>query len=200
MPKSTKTGTDGNRSKQHSFEWSIIVQLLTWISASAAAGFTLYLAVIAKDTEVRQLRAYVDISSSPPIHLTNDRIEFRFDNFGQTPASHIKIFTSWEFAPANENLPKDFKFPDKLECPEAHNVILGDSTLFPKNSLRWQRLHCPGDLEKIMQAQRSELSAFFYGHIDYVDVFRKSRRTNFCYFLTADGAYHCDRNNELDPN
>jgi hypothetical protein len=154
----------------------------------------------AKEASERQLRAYVGISAATPIHVEATRISITMDNFGQTPANSVKFFSNWEFLPKGANLPADFDFPEIDACPENKNEMLSNGPIWPKNILIAQRLHCPGELEKLKQSEHGELEAFYYGHIEYLDIFRKPRRTNFCFLHGIDGMTLCDHHNEIDPD
>ena len=52
-----------------------------------------------------------------------------------------------------------------------------------------------------MKAERKELSAWLYGHIDYLDVFDEPHVTTFCalYWPFESTNVLCDRHNEIDP-
>jgi hypothetical protein len=52
----------------------------------------------------------------------------------------------------------------------------------------------------LQRAERQELTAFLYGHIEYSDVFDKKRHTNFCYLWLPGGSALCERYNEIDPD
>jgi hypothetical protein len=128
-----------------------------------------------------------------------DHIELTMDNFGQTPANHVKFFSNWEFLRIEQQLPKDFSFPEKKGCEESQNVMLGDGPIFPKNALPARRLHCPDEINNLRRAARREINGFYYGHIEYEDIFGKQRRTNFCFLYISGGSTLCDRYNEIDP-
>jgi len=42
--------------------------------------------------------------------------------------------------------------------------------------------------------------AFYYGHIEYADIFGKLRRTDFCFSYKVEGMPLCDPHNEIDPD
>jgi hypothetical protein len=155
-----------------------------------------------RDTEIRQLRAYIGITTATPLQMGPNVIVAMIDNFGQTPANQVKFFSNWEFMGPTERPGPTFGFPEKPECqPNVLNlsVILSAGPVFPKNPIAAQRLHCPDEIPQLQAAERREKSAFFYGHIEYRDAFGERRRTNFCYLYISGGSPLCDRYNEIDP-
>jgi hypothetical protein len=175
--------------------------LFAFIAAIGAIGAAIFGGVqawVTRDTEKRQLRAYIGINTSVAMHVDNEKLTFAVDNFGQTPANRMRVFSNWEFLPVSKGLPPDFNFSDQGRCPD-QNVMDSYSPIFPKTYITHQRLHCAGEFDKLQRAQRKEFDAFLFGHIEYVDMFNKKRRTDFCFLYLWTGAHLCDRHNEIDP-
>jgi hypothetical protein len=176
------------------------VEKLVLIGVAVYTVITAIILCVQRDSEIRQLRAYVGLDNSVPTRLDPDRITTAMNNFGQTPANHTKFFSNWEFLPYGEGLPDKFGFPEKPVCEENKGTLLSSAIVFPKDAVKAQRMHCAGEVDKLMQAERKGLNAFLYGHIEYLDIFGYSRRTNFCFLYNQPGGLVlCDRYNEIDP-
>jgi len=163
-----------NKPQQKCFSWGEIIQGLIWLSASAAAGFTLYLAIIANDAEHRQLRAYV-FTENAGIELSTDEKQFAvhltIKNFGQTPAYQFSTWLKYDIKPRTA-LPYDG--PD---------LRTGEDVLGPSGKINIDdtRAFPPGDLQLI----RAGNKAFFaWGGADYTDAFG-IRRSIYCRFISA---------------
>jgi hypothetical protein len=170
---------------------------LGFLATAVAAGFSGWQALISGDTERRSLRAYVglvDPTNNPP-KGDSLRIRVTVMNYGATPAKNVEFYGNWEFVqPDVIHLPDDFTFPDKPYCPPER--LYGGQTIFPKNTLESQRLHCPEEIAKLLQA--GTWNAVFYGHIDYQDIFNKKWKTTYCILYTNGAPILCDRHNEID--
>jgi hypothetical protein len=187
--------------------FAALVAIFTGLLFAATAGLwiaTKDLVQDARETSARQLRAYVGISTTAPIQMSREKITITVDNFGQTPAKNLKIFSSWEFIPYGKDLPPDFKFPDKPSCrsPDGQEMKPGSGPVWPKNPMPSSHLHCPDELDNLIKAERKELNGFFYGYIQYTDVFDQRRITTFCtlYNPFLGASVFCARHNEIDPD
>ena len=119
---------------------------LAVVVSVASAIFTALQAWTAGDTEVRQLRAYVDLTdievicpdcSNPnfnPRSLGSTEVgpnfvHIRFQNVGETPASNITFRINWQDVPGlNAHLPDAFKFPNSAE-PQSATLFRSSSEL-----------------------------------------------------------------------
>ncbi len=160
--------------------------------------------LVAKETEIKQLRAYVMLDLSQSIKITPGNLTINIENFGETPAQNVHMYGYWEFVPYGEDLPQDFSFPDRpppCAGPDGQKINPGVPILPPKNPIGASSYHCPEVLEQIIKSERKEINAFQYGHIEYTDIFGEHRRTNFCflYYHPLQMAFLCDRHNEMDP-
>jgi hypothetical protein len=182
----------------------------TWLEKSAVAIAVLaFLAAagqgwIARDTEKRQLRAYLAISSTNSVTYTPQKMDILIDNFGLTPAKNVRVFSSWEFLPFGQVLPNDFTFADKPGCgvmANQKNMQPGVSLIMPKNAIPASHDYCPDEYANLLKAERKELNAWLYGEIDYLDVFDEPHKTTFCglYWPFEAVNINCDRHNEIDP-
>jgi hypothetical protein len=181
------------------FEPQTFVAILLFLATIALYSATRDLVKGADDTAQRQLRAYVAISNSVPLDMNPIRVALTFDNFGQTPATDVKVFFYWEFVPFGENLPSNFTFPEKPGCVGAPGITPGIAAIFPRNPALIFRKHCPDELTRLQASERNEVHAFLYGHAEYLDIFKKKRRTNFCLLYTPSISIVCGRHNEMDP-
>jgi hypothetical protein len=191
---------------KHWLEYAIFVFVVATAAATgAAACYTRQQWLTALDQEKRSLRAYVAVSTTDPIKIDSQKMTITVDNFGQTPAKDITMFSSWEFMPFGEPLPSDFGFPEKPGCsaPTGQDKVKpGIGILMPKNPLAGTHNHCPDELAYLLQAERKELNAFYYGHIEYSDIFNERHHTTFCflYWPFEQRSIVCDRHNEIDPD
>jgi hypothetical protein len=117
--------------------------------AVAAAVFTGLQWWIARDTEQRQLRAYVDLtdievvcpdcknlsfqvpkSTDPVTYPVSDFIHIRFENVGQTPAEDIRSKINWWTEPrGNARLPLNFAFEDYPSLTQDTDKFVSASAL-----------------------------------------------------------------------
>jgi hypothetical protein len=57
---------------------------------------------------------------------------------------------------------------------------------------------CAAVLAKIARAASGQSTLYFYGHIDYLDVFKEKHTTTFCVGWASGTSAYCDRHNEMD--
>jgi hypothetical protein len=171
---------------------------LGFFAAAFAAVFAGWQAWISHDTEQRSLRAYVglaDFTNTPP-QLDKERIRIQMVNYGQTAAKNVEFYGNWEFVAANVlRLPDDFTFPEKPYCPD-NQRLYGGATIFPQKSLESQRAHCPEEIAKLISG--GQWNSFFYGHVDYQDIFDQKWTTTYCVGFLNGLTILCDRHNEID--
>jgi hypothetical protein len=144
---------------------------------------------IAKETAERQLRAYVATyfervvcpdcgsANSPGPTATaapKNYVRVRLENHGQTPAYRPRICVAgWVLKPPNPErlLPQNFDY----SCSHAAE----GQTIFPGlPSLIYSGLSGLDHLVKM--AEQNEGTLFFYGQVDYDDVFESRRTTPIC--------------------
>lgn len=164
--------------------------------AFLAAG---YQGWVARDTEKRSLRAYVggtgEIKFKEETLFSPTQISLSIQNYGETPATDVKIFGNWYDTAPGKELPDDFAFSETHECPEGEGVAV----LYPKTPIPAQMPSC----EKAVadRAKRVFMSGtlYLYGHIEYRDVFSERHVSTFCLSWTSGVSGYCARHNEIDP-
>jgi len=144
--------------------------LFAFIAACGAIGAAVYSqrqAAIASDAEEKSLRAYVWFDSATKISIDGGKLTALFNNFGQTPAKQIRSVASWEFVQYGQQLPVDFKFPEKPRCdgPQGQALNRGILAIFPRNPVPAIHYLCNSDIVNLARAAKKELNAFYYGHI-----------------------------------
>jgi hypothetical protein len=125
----------------------------------------------AKATVVAQ-RAYIHVFPEPPgLEFDDERgfifLSLKIENFGETPAEVTDIvIDSAKKWPETTSIAQK----DKKDTPRAF-LLRGDYFLYP------QRIALnPPDVTAIANGQ---IVFFVYGHIDYIDSFKKRYRTGF---------------------
>jgi hypothetical protein len=180
-----------NGSQHRLLDLVAIVIAVFAFSAAAWQGW------VARDTEKRSLRAYVGTAD---IKITENpsQITLGVENHGQTPARHVKVFSSWHVVQKGQSLPKDFSFPDLDECPDS---LKSETALYPKVPLPavTETGNCPLVLGKMALAVSGHSTLYLYGHVDYEDVFDNPHTTTFCLTWASGTSSYCDRHNEIDP-
>ena len=149
-----------------------------------------------KDTMVFGQRAHVGINVLAALRMDTQKASFTFENFGQTPAKDVKVFSNWEFVEAGGNLPKDFAFPEKTGC--------NDTSLVPpelRYSLEIQFQDSPttarGDYQKLLLVEKTNCAGSITD-ISHIATCSTNRRT--CVVHAPGGSAVCDRQNEMDPD
>ena len=167
---------------------------------------------VAKETEKRQLRAYIIVSDTAVIcpdcgdtarapsalpGVTNF-VVFRMENNGQTPAYNVSPVINWwsiKQATKGAKLPSDFSFEDhKQSADESHGV----SYIGRDNHRDTYRAIGDKDISLFKDAVAQQSVIFLYGHIDYCDIFNLPHSTVFCFrYVPNSGTLHlsCDRHN-----
>ena len=156
----------------------------------------------ARDTEERQLRAYLSITgyielrchscnagqfrpiSPAPQYMMDNIITINIQNGGQTPAYNVYVEDSFYPATFEGSLPSGFAFP--IIKPTEHMVSASRSS---ENGVGTINAHeitpNPGPIQQsildyIIRAQHHNVTLFYYGNIRYTDIFHKTRITPFC--------------------
>lgn len=185
--------------------------------AVAAAVFTGLQWWIARDTEQRQLRAYVDLtdievvcpdcknlnfqvpkSANSGAYPVSDFIHIRFENVGQTPAEDIRSKINWWTEPRGDaRLPLNFAFEDYPPLTQNTDKFVSVSAL-GRDKHRDAMAPIVQDVPNFQAVGLGNATVFLHGHIDYCDIFGKPRKTVFCFIYTPDAGERfplCDRHN-----
>lgn len=136
----------------------------------------------AQETSIRQLRAYVHLDHSnlwdgstlnPPMHTKAfvPGINLQWRNTGETPAKNVTIWSRVVvIKPEHEAL---YRPPPRLQEGYSNNLGRG----IPGTKSMWYR-HALTAAQCAL-VQRGRLGIYVYGRIEYRDVFRRDRWTNF---------------------
>jgi hypothetical protein len=155
----------------------------------------------ARETEERQLRAYVgftgdvllrcrscDVHVYRPFtpsakHIADNTISFNLRNGGQTPAYNTSFEASFYYAPYGQGIPSGFTYPI---INGAYPLFSGSlstenpiASIGPRDTMPSEIPIHPSAIPEIISARQHDISLFFYGNIRYTDVFKKtvSRRS-----------------------
>jgi len=142
------------------------------------------------------LRAYVGAGSIKIVQVP-PQLTIDIENYGQTPATKVRVFNSWHTIPKGEKLPEDFSFPSKDQCPDA---LKSETTLYPHvpYGAVAETPACKEALLMIAQSVAGVSELYLYGHIDYRDIFDEPHKTTFCLEWTSGTSAYCGRHNEID--
>ncbi|MGA2871365.1 MAG: hypothetical protein ABSF34_19660 [Verrucomicrobiota bacterium] len=203
----TKNGKSSTNDKHWIDYVTAVFAFIAAVAAGAAAVFTGGQAWIAKDTENRQLRAYIGLIPPPDNQIVSNFtppakavVRLTPHNFGQTPAYRAINWTGMGVAP--HPLPKNFPYQTQ-KSPIGPNPI----TIHPGNFdiagvvLPATEPLAQWDFDRIGDGKNWRLYA--WGTITYDDAFGKSHFTNFCigfYSVTAQQAQRepCIDHNDSD--
>jgi hypothetical protein len=148
----------------------------------------------------RELRAYIALDSiemerpsktlpkkpvapKPGSNTLNNVLFLQFSNGGQTPAYDVYCHINWQPVPFGHRLADDYPFKDHETTAQGNlqPVISRDVINRDKGGIR--RIPVPAAL--VVSMRKKQEFVYFYGHIDYVDIFGKPHKTNFCYLCTG---------------
>jgi hypothetical protein len=153
------------------------------------------------ETSERELRAYVGIVGdvilkcplcdttdiNNPIEITREHmadnvIEIDIQNGGRTPAYNIRLEDSFWSVSFGQRLPESFDYPIgsvvALPFPFPNTTT---TTLNPQAMIPADLAFDKSVITLIVGARRHTVSLFFYGNVNYRDVFKKNRTTPFCF-------------------
>lgn len=152
---------------------------------------------ISRDTEVRQLRGYLGIvahsisirciqCSQIPVPTSptlpediQDGITFELKNFGLTPALKPWMCADVKAVSYGEPITKEEANALFSECDRPSGMRQLKPTVWPTEGRPWSaRLRSPSD---IVAVRNKKASVFFFGRVNYQDVFGYSRNTYFCF-------------------
>lgn len=166
---------------------------LAWYTAQLW-GATRLLAIDAKESAERQLRAYVFAAHDSPITLYKEKflsVQIDIKNLGQTPANEVICRASIGLYP----------YPLKSPLPPEDGPSPSQSPLFTNQIIKQfptlEKPLAPTDLNAILAKNKA---IYVWGKITYVDVFKNQRTTTFCLYCTGDDidggnlAYYPDGN------
>jgi hypothetical protein len=153
----------------------------------------------AKETAEADLRAYVGLidirlhspklgddkyeipSPLPPGYIFEDYIIYEVKNFGRTPAFNLSVEINWFPVPFANRLPDGFKFEDfstfsdRLTFDRSSNIVDPGSIHTGTVSVN--------ALSIFRDAIAKHTSLYYYGHIDFMDVYKREWRREFCYYF-----------------
>jgi hypothetical protein len=181
---------------------AVMIAGLAALGAAAAAGFTAWQASISRDTEIRQLRAYLYVSHGPLLTLspdTNIGAEIQIRHAGLTPAYKVRIAAVPEVGPYLLNQTKlgDPVAMGGISKPEYAILYGADpikytvAAVFP-----WEAMQ----LLKNTNPAFGENRLYLHGVIRYLDIFEIERRYEFCFAFhpdrdTAGSEHGCEQHN-----
>lgn len=155
---------------------------------------------VADDTSKRQLRAYVGLArfeiEVPNLTVANyqpspsplpagvvfaDFMRAEVKNYGQTPATDVSVHMNFVFIPTfAQDLPDNFGYPDYEAVTGAGVGIVASRQIIEPGKSIEPRTALP-DISALRDAPARKTSVFFYGHIDYTDIYDRRWRKSYCY-------------------
>jgi len=177
-----------------------VVNAIAVAAASGAAIISFCLLREIRQSNKRQLRAYIGVGSlkldlpglenpnyepiqpNKPGLVVNDCVLCTFKNYGGTPALDVKTHVSWQPIPFSQMLPDDFSYPDResITTPGIGRVVSHLHLMQGQDHTARVPIYNVGVFR---QAQQREVTVYIYGHVDYRDVFGQdwSRRFSYIY-------------------
>jgi hypothetical protein len=162
----------------------------------------------ARETEERQLRAYLNIvgevtlkclscKTDPfapmtplPKNVMDNTIGFSIQNGGKTPAYGVYVEDSYYWTEYEGRLPQSFAFPiikGNQHFAGLSSTIERSVGIFNPGETEPDIGPIPQDLiDLVIKAQHHSITIFYYGNIHYSDVFQKDRVTPFCFEYLPD--------------
>jgi hypothetical protein len=134
---------------------------------------------VAKDSEERQLRAYVAVNALVAGEKYPKTIQATVQNGGQTPAYAVNFHLNWQPVPVYEDLSPGFDFPDQGDAAPGSLAILNGA-----GSKEVPFTFDVGSAAFLKVIERAN-DLIFYGHIDYDDIFGMGWRTETCWRYSA---------------
>jgi hypothetical protein len=171
----------------------IVVTTLAACGAIASALFTWGALQTARDTETRQLRAYLDLR---PGVLTCTECNGPVSDVrvkaiaGTTPKNYVKVFTKnggvtpaynaiikicWWRNESNKALPADFNYV----CAAPVDEWTASTTIFGTTEATFLSPVAPAD---VVSARNRQIGLYMYGQVEYLDAFGADRSTPICQF------------------
>ena len=156
-------------------------------------------AATAQDTEKQQLRAYVGVNSEPIIlrcdacdnpskpiiereYRDDNSVVMEIQNFGLTPAYDTSVRLKWEINTSGIGPADDFAYPDD----QLGTNGVGKFAMYPGQKRPSVVILDAQTIAFIQRARKHEMSMFYYGRIDYRDVFDEQTIVDFCFWYAPD--------------
>jgi hypothetical protein len=197
-----------------------VFSLLQWIASAA-------LVATARETEERQLQAYVGITgrvslrclscdaatyapfSPTPKHALDNSISFDVKNSGQTPAYKLAIKIAYFPVPSGQGLPKNFAYefvpPTETEIVGsfAPGITNPTATVNPGEKFPVEVALPSATIAQMRKTQHHETTLYYFGSITYNVIFRKTVIIPFCLQYLPDNAEglqfaNCEEHNTPD--
>jgi hypothetical protein len=195
---------------------NFFVLCLGFAAAAVAAWYTHDQVQVSRDTEERQLRAYVGLDTASldlkggglvvpnpeageaaRAQFTNDYFLPTFKNSGLTPARDLRLTGQLVFS--STGLPANLRFsgPDESVNPN----FVSRATLSAGQSGSAKAQLTVGNDALIRRSMLNGTNIFFYGSLTYTDVFGRHWKDRFCLMLdasdtTGNAFIPCDRYND----
>lgn len=155
---------------------TFVASVAAAVAALAAAIFTGSQAWIAKDTENRQLRAYLFIDHSPLSEVTPGkfRADLAIRAAGVTPAYKIRLAATFEIGPYLLN---ETKLPDRVGGNTQdfdYAVVYGDKSINQPILMQFVP-----EAVKLLEGDAQRL--YLHGSIRYYDIFDAEHQYDFCF-------------------
>jgi hypothetical protein len=173
---------------------------LAFFASASAATFSGMQTRANAEGQRRSLRAYVGTDTKgfrlqcgscetgalrpekgPNPFYKDDFIVIAVRNSGQTPAYDLSVKGSWKELRFGEPLPKDFDYPDVNDPYPDSSMALNPNDTAPAG----QTL-TPENITMVKRARNHQATIYFYGEINYRDVFGKPRVSPFCRIYDPD--------------
>ena len=179
---------NSDQNKKHWLEYATFtVFTLGSIAALFAAGFTFWQAWIAKDTEKRQLRAYLSISV--PLNALDNfgegktaHVKGIIENMGQTPAYKTTWMAGINVA---ENTPKiQFAYNDCnmiMSQVDVAEWLVAKQPAFPDKDRT-----VPFSKKEVDSIESGKAAIYFNGRVCYRDIFEEEQSIDFCIYWDWD--------------
>lgn len=158
-------------------------EFFTLVIASCAVIAASWQAWIARDTGLRQLRAYVLIKSeSVKLKQANEQsiaVEATDRNFGQTPSLFIIVKGGFDV----EGVSADRDYGGEISEDKMATMV-EERTGIPGEDFNGNISSAAGPPESdLRQIGQGKSVIVIRGVISYMDVFRQQRKSEFCYFF-----------------
>jgi hypothetical protein len=180
-----QTAPDGRGPKGHKKHWTdyalALFAFFAIVVALIAASFTWYQGWVARDTEQRQLRAYVSVVPRMAFNFGTDqplRIQLAMKNFGTTPAYHVEVCAGVEIRP--------FPVPNAInDCP--YDSAGWTMTLYPQVEQFPSNVRNPLSEQDLAVMRTGAFRLYVRGVVHYMDAFGTKRYAHFCHSFTEEG-------------
>jgi hypothetical protein len=178
--------------------WSAAESIFTGVGVLFTFGLMVF-AYAQWQTMQMDMRAYLSVASIeilvPSIddpayvaepHLVGDRIVVHVNNSGKTPAYNVGVTVVGLPRPAGTLLPDDFGYPETGST--SPHFLMGTTVVGPGSTHNFVVAPGPAMAHDMPAVRARQLWLYVYGHIDYNDVFYRTRffkssrrHTEFCW-------------------